>query len=177
MKSLVGDNRMHKLWLTSLVLLTISGCASIAGEKMQPITFKTIKDSTEVAGVGCAITNDAGSWFVTTPGSVTVHKSTGDLSVDCKKDDLFGHETLVSKSNGAVWANIILGGGIGYIVDRNTGAGFNYPDTSVINLKRISDASSTDIKVNSGGGAPSVENKINSDKKPTLETVGLANPR
>jgi len=60
-KSLIGDNRMHKLWLTPLVLLTISGCASIAGEKMQPITFKTIKDSTEVAGVGCSITNDAGS--------------------------------------------------------------------------------------------------------------------
>ena len=62
-----------------------------------------------------------------------------------------------------MWANILLGGGVGYIVDRNTGAGFNYPDTSVINIKRISDASSTDIKVNSGG-APSVENKTNSDK-------------
>ena len=155
---------MHKLWLTPLVLLTISGCASVTGEKMQPITFKTIKDSTEVAGVGCSITNDAGSWFVTTPGSVTVHKSTGDLSVDCKKDDLFGHETLVSKSNGSVWANILLGGGVGYIVDRNTGAGFNYPETSVINLKKISDASSVDTKIKNGGGVPSAESKPNSDK-------------
>jgi len=48
-----------------------------------------------------------------------------------------GHQTLVSKSNGAVWGNILLGGGIGYIVDRNTGAGFNYPATVQIMLRKI----------------------------------------
>ena len=82
--------------------------------------------------------NDAGKWFVTTPGSVTVHKSTGDLPVDCKSDDaLVGHETLVSKTNGAVWGNILVGGGIGYIVDRNTGAGFDYPTTIAVALRKI----------------------------------------
>ena len=123
--------------LVAAVITLLSGCASIAGEKTQPITFKTIRDNTEVAGVGCKMTNDAGSWFVTTPGSVTVHKSTGDMAVDCKKEDLFGHETLISKSNGAVWGNILAGGGIGYVIDRNTGAGFNYPDTVTINLDKV----------------------------------------
>lgn len=70
------------------------------------------QDSKEVAGVGCTLTNDAGKWFVTTPGSVTIQKSTGDLAVDCAKENIMGHETIVSKSNGAVWGNIILGGGI-----------------------------------------------------------------
>lgn len=119
------------------MLSLLTGCASIAGERMQPITVKTIHDNVEIAGVGCTLTNDAGSWFVTTPGSISVHKSTGDLAVDCKKDAFAGNQTLVSKSNGAVWGNIIAGGGIGYIVDRNTGAGFDYPASTTIMLRKI----------------------------------------
>lgn len=106
---------------------------------MQPITIQTVHDSKEIVGAGCTLTNDAGSWFLTTPGSVTVHKSTGDLAIDCKKDEIFGRQTLVSKSNGAVWGNIIAGGGIGYIVDRNTGAGFDYPSTTMISMRKIGD--------------------------------------
>lgn len=121
--------------IATLTLLT--GCASISGERMQPITVKTVHDNVEIAGIGCTLTNDAGSWFVTTPGSITVHKSTGDLAVDCKKDTFAGNQTLVSKSNGAVWGNIIAGGGIGYIVDRNTGAGFDYPASTTVMLRKI----------------------------------------
>ena len=123
--------------LLAITAVLISGCASIAGEKMQPLSVTTIFDNKEVAGVGCTLMNDAGSWFVTSPGTVTVHKSTGDLSVDCKSDKLAGRENLVSKSNGAVWGNIIAGGGIGYIIDRNTGAGFDYPPTVTIMLRKI----------------------------------------
>ena len=118
----------------------LTGCASIAGEKMQPVSVKTVYDNTEIAGIGCTLSNDAGSWFVTSPGSVTVHKSTGDMAVDCKKDFYAGNQTLVSKANGAVWGNVIAGGGIGYLVDRNTGAGFDYPGTVTIMLRKIGDA-------------------------------------
>ncbi|BCM26050.1 hypothetical protein [Methyloradius palustris] len=122
-------------------MLAVTGCASITGEKIQPISLQTIQDNKEVQGVGCTLMNDAGKWFVTSPGSVTVHKSTGDLAIDCSKDgNVVGHETLVSKSNGAVWGNIIAGGGIGYIVDRNTGAGFNYPDNITVVLHNIENA-------------------------------------
>lgn len=121
--------------IATLSLLT--GCASIAGERMQPITVKTVHDNVEIAGVGCTLTNDAGSWFVTTPGSISVHKSTGDMAVDCKKDAFAGNQTLVSKSNGAVWGNVLIGGGIGYIVDRNTGAGFDYPASATIMLRKL----------------------------------------
>jgi hypothetical protein len=119
------------------VLAALTGCASISGERMQPITVKTVHDNVEIAGVGCTLTNDAGSWFVTTPGSITVHKSTGDLAVDCKKEMFAGNQTLVSKSNAAVWGNVLVGGGIGYIVDRNTGAGFDYPGSTTVMLRKI----------------------------------------
>lgn len=126
------------LALTLFMFLT--GCASVTGSKLQPLSVQTIQDGKEVSGVGCTLTNDAGKWFVTTPGSVTVQKSTGDMAVDCAKDDLRGRESLVSKSNGAVWGNIIAGGGIGYIIDRNTGAGFDYPNIVTVVLNRISAA-------------------------------------
>jgi hypothetical protein len=106
---------------------------------MQPVTVQTVHENKEIAGIGCTLTNDAGSWFVTTPGSVSVHKSTGDLAIDCKRDSFAGNQTLISKSNGAVWGNILVGGGIGYIIDRNTGAGFDYPTTTTIMLRRIGD--------------------------------------
>jgi hypothetical protein len=88
--------------LALLGAVALTGCASVAGEKMQPVSVTTIFDSKEVAGLGCTLSNDAGSWFLTSPGSVTVHKSTGDLAIDCKKDAYVGSATAVSKSNGAV---------------------------------------------------------------------------
>lgn len=35
---------------------------------------------------------------------------------------------------------ILAGGGIGYLVDRNTGAGFNYPDSITVVLRKIGEA-------------------------------------
>lgn len=127
---------MLKLSILAAALL-LTGCASITGTKMQPLSVTTVFNNQEVAGVGCTLSNDAGSWFLTTPGSTTVHKSTGDLVIDCKRDVMAGNATVVSKSNTAVWGNILIGGGIGYIIDRNTGAGFDYPNTVAVMLREI----------------------------------------
>jgi len=131
---------MKSIIAMAALSLLATGCASISGERMQPVTVKTVQDNVEIAGIGCTLTNDAGSWFVTSPGSISVHKSTGDLVVDCKKEGLAGNQTLVSKSNGAVWGNVLIGGGIGYIVDRNTGAGFDYPAAVTVMLRKLADA-------------------------------------
>jgi len=63
------------------------------------------------------------------------------MAVDCVREGgIVGKETVVSKSNGSVWGNILLGGGIGYIVDRNTGAGFDYPNTITVMLRKVGEA-------------------------------------
>lgn len=133
---------MHK-FAALLPTIMLVGCASITGSKLQPISVQTIKDNKEVAGIGCTLTNDEGKWFVTTPGSVTVHKSTADLAVDCKDDSHAGHENIVSKANGPVWGNIIVGGLVGYVVDRNTGAGFDYQNTITVVLRKIGEVVAT----------------------------------
>ncbi|GGD00242.1 hypothetical protein GCM10011396_54700 [Undibacterium terreum] len=74
------------------------------------------------------------------------------MSIDCKKDSLAGNVAVVSKSNGAVWGNILIGGGIGYIIDRNTGAGFDYPPSVMVTLRQIGDAAGN----KPAGAAPSV---------------------
>ena len=134
---------MKTVFALALTLPLFVGCASITGSKLQPVSVQTVVDGKEVSGVGCSLTNDAGKWFVSSPGSVTVQKSTGDMTVDCVKDDLRGRETIVSKAQGMLWANIIAGGGIGYVVDRNTGAGFDYPNSITVFLNRVSSAISS----------------------------------
>jgi hypothetical protein len=128
---------MKKILMLVITLPIFVGCASITGSKLQPVSVQTVIDGKEIAGAGCSLTNDAGKWFVSTPGSVTVQKSTGDMTVDCVKDELRGRETLVSKAQGMLWGNIIAGGGIGYIVDRNTGAGFDYPNSITVFLNKM----------------------------------------
>jgi uncharacterized protein YceK len=129
-----------KIIILAMAIISLSGCASITGSKLQPVSVQTIQEGKEVAGVGCTLTNDTGKWFVTTPGTVTVQKSTGDMTVECLKDELRGRETVISKSNGGVWGNILAGGPIGYVVDRNTGAGFDYPNSITVVISRIADA-------------------------------------
>jgi hypothetical protein len=74
------------------------------------------------------MTNDEGTWFVVTPGSTVVRRSNKDLQVICKKTGIdIGTANIVSKTKGNMFGNIILGGGIGAIVDHNNGSAYEYP--------------------------------------------------
>ena len=83
----------------------------------------------EISGVACDLTNNKGTWFVTTPGSVAIHRSNDDLKVICKKDGMEpGHAAVVSDTKGSMFGNILLGGGIGAIVDHSNGSAYEYPN-------------------------------------------------
>jgi len=123
---------MIKFKLISLacVLLVLIGCATVTGSgSNQSISVQTFaSDGLEIEGVKCDMTNDEGTWFVMTPGSTTVHKSNKDLQVVCKKSGIdIGSANVVSRTKGNMFGNIILGGGIGAIVDHNNGAAYEYP--------------------------------------------------
>ncbi len=125
---------------TACVLLAIGlgGCATVLESNQQLLTVQAIEDNKELVNVGCVLSNGAGRWFVTAPGSVMVTKSTGDLKIDCKKADISsGSDTLVSKLNNVgLWGNAILTAGIGYYVDKRTGSGFDYPSTVTVIMRR-----------------------------------------
>ncbi|GGZ02856.1 hypothetical protein ACFFTM_21170 [Pseudoduganella plicata] len=121
----------------ALAALALTGCASITGKQLQAVTITTIHDHRELAGVGCALTNDVGTWFLTSPGSTTIHKSTADLVVHCRHDALVGNSRVESGANTAVWGNVLVGGLIGYAVDRQTGAGFDYPNAITVAMRPV----------------------------------------
>ncbi len=128
-------NRILVLVIVCAVL-ALSGCATIVSGKMQPISVQTTQARAgEVRGANCTLTNDKGSWFVTTPASTVVLKSYSDLVVDCNKDTLAGSSIFKSNANTSVWGNILAGGIIGYAVDASSGSGFDYPAVLSVILK------------------------------------------
>lgn len=114
--------------LASMVMLS-TGCSSITGTTGQSVSLQTRdKAGAEVPGAACELTNNKGKWFVTTPGSVQIRRSNDDMLVQCTKT---GHETgqasVVSDTKGSMFGNIIFGGGIGAVIDHNTGSAYEYP--------------------------------------------------
>ena len=114
------------------VAASSTGCASITGSKNQPVSMSAVCNAEPVNGANCTLSNDKGQWYVTTPGSVMIQKSGGDLAVSCKKQESAGGGTFVSKANGGIWGNILAGGIIGYAIDAGSGAGFDYPPNMTV---------------------------------------------
>jgi hypothetical protein len=121
-----------------LLAMGLGGCATLLESNQQELMVQAIEDNKELVNVGCVLSNAAGRWFVTAPGRVMVTKSTGDLAVDCKKADVSsGGDVLVSKLNNVgLWGNVVLTAGLGYLVDKRTGSGFEYPATVTVIMRR-----------------------------------------
>lgn len=114
--------------LPVLFLALLGGCASIVDGSNQSLSVDTTSQGKELAGAECALTNDKGKWFVTTPGTVTVHRSYDAMNVKCTDA---GYEpaiaTSASSTKAMAFGNILFGGLIGAGVDISTGAAYDYP--------------------------------------------------
>lgn len=113
-----------------------TGCASVTGSPHQSIAIET-RDHTgdPVGGANCELINNKGRWLLTTPGSVTVNKSNQDMYVTCTKEGLdTARQTVISETRGAMFGNIIIGGGIGALIDHSSGAAYDYPASLLIVL-------------------------------------------
>src|SRR5262245_11415984 len=103
-----------------------SGCASMISGTNQSLSVST----TGCPGASCQLKNSKGTWYVTAPGSVTVHRGYGDLSVTCKKEGFPEASAQVSSSTKlATGANVVWGVllPVGAGVDAATGAAYDYP--------------------------------------------------
>ena len=128
-----------------MFLLLLSACASTMSGNQQNVTVIA-----NVKGANCSLSNDKGNWSVVTPGSVLLTNSRLNLSARCTKN---GYQDAVVSipsvhKDSATWGNVVLGGGIGYIWDRKTGAAFIYPSTVNLNLvKADTNTKTTDVKL------------------------------
>ena len=121
--------RMLSSLLLGGTVTLITGCASITGTTNQNVSLQTREAAgKEIAGASCELSNSKGKWFVTSPGSVGITRSNDDMQVICSKAGIEpGRASVVSAIKGSMFGNILLGGGIGAIVDHNTGAAYEYP--------------------------------------------------
>jgi len=130
-------NRTLVLALSAAAAAFITGCASVTGSPTQNMAVQA-RDQTgeEVKGANCDLYNNKGRWYVVTPGAVTVQKSNQDMQISCKKEGLeTGQQVVASETLGSMYGNIILGGGIGALIDHNSGAAYEYPATVRILMK------------------------------------------
>jgi hypothetical protein len=121
--------RLLSICFSATLICITSGCASISLESHQKLAVTTVDAAGKpVAGATCKLTNDKGEFpLEKTPGEALVRRSSKDMDVVCNKSgEQEGTARLISRA-GRMWGNLILGGGIGYIVDHNTGKGYNYP--------------------------------------------------
>ena len=141
--------------LAAGVAAALSGCATLTGSTEQEVVVRTILDHREVAGVGCLLTNSAGRWFVTAPGRVTIQKNAGALTVDCSKDGVGAASERVDShfATANVLGNVVVSAGLGYFVDRRSGAGFDYPVTLTVLMRRPPDAGATVVPDTGAGRA------------------------
>ena len=118
---------MKHLALTAV--LSLSGCASVINDSTHPIKVETkTEDGKLVNGADCKLTNDYGSFNTKSGDTVQVRRSSKDLDIVCKtqeQPDASGR--AISRANGGMFGNIILGGGIGAIIDHNKGTAYTYP--------------------------------------------------
>lgn len=111
-------------------LLLSGGCASITTGTTQPLTVTAKKEGADVTGAACTLVNGKGTWYVTTPGTVTVTRSFSDMAVTCKKDGMEdGLMTVKSSTKAMAFGNALIGGVIGVGVDVATGAAYDYPSS------------------------------------------------
>lgn len=115
---------------TSVFFLT--GCATVIEG-----TGQSVAVATNPPGANCTVSRQGtllGS-VESTPGSVRVDKSKNDLTVSCTKSGYQATTVSYSPSfNGTTFGNIILGGGIGAVVDASTGANYDYPTQVSLDL-------------------------------------------
>jgi len=121
--------RIGIMLLAAGLSLGTTGCASIVSGVNQPLSVETRFNGEPLVGAMCKLESNKGTWFVTTPGSIVVHRGFQDLLVECTKSDVpTGIASIRSSTKGMAFGNILFGGLIGAGVDVGTGAAYDYPE-------------------------------------------------
>jgi hypothetical protein len=148
--------------------LGLTGCASVLNDVTHPMKIETYSAAgTEVPGASCQLENDKAIQTVSTPAIGNVRRSDKDLKITCSKaGELDGNAAAVSRANAGLAGNIIIGGGIGALVDHNRGTAYTYPQWIRVVMGRFT---TFDRKSD-------VEGQVNLGEKPAVTGAAPATP-
>jgi len=159
---------MKRHYMLAAVALCLGGCASVMNDVTHPVKIETYNAAgQEVAGASCLLENDKASQTIATPITANVRRSDKDLQITCTKGgELDGKAAAVSRANAGLAGNIILGGGIGAIVDHNRGTAYTYPQWIRVVMGRFT---TFDRKAD-------VEGQVNLGEKPAVTGEAPSKP-
>ncbi len=122
---------MQRFAIASLLLLAVGGCASIVSDN-ESTTY--IETDPEVAK--CVLHGQDFKRVVMTPDSLHLPASAAPLTVSCSADGFITTaEELDTEIDGWIFGNILLGGGIGFLIDAARDAGEQYPPRFTVVLQ------------------------------------------
>lgn len=148
------------------------GCASIVNGQNQSVSVETRSDSGSISGANCKLSNNKGTWFLSSPGTTTVQRSFEDLSVKCEKETLEpGLLSVKSSTKAMAFGNILFGGPIGAGVDVATGAAYDYPAIITVFMPKATAFPTTTL--------PAVQKPLTQPELPmtTPATTSVAAPK
>jgi len=137
----LNNSRLAFTVATLAALTQLVGCASIVSGSNQSISVETRNETGAVSGASCKLSNNKGTWFITSPGTTTVQRSFEDMSVRCDKgSEEPGIASAKSSTKAMAFGNVIFGGPIGVGVDIATGAAYDYPELITVFMGRPTNA-------------------------------------
>lgn len=113
----------------AVAALTLGGCASVVNDATQSLRIETkTADGRLVAGADCSLTGDRGTMSARSGETLPVRRSAADLDIVCRHaGQPEAAARVVSRANAGFAGNLILGGGIGMLVDHKKGTAYTYP--------------------------------------------------
>jgi|SRR3712207_1032235 len=120
---------MKRVLLAVIAMGAMSGCASVMNDTTQGVKVDTKTQAGEViAGAECKLTNDYGTFTARSGDTAQVRRSSKDLDISCvHPQNPNAVARAISRVNAGMFGNIIIGGGIGAIVDHSRGTAYTYP--------------------------------------------------
>ncbi len=112
----------------------LAGCSTITTGTTQLFGV----DTPYADGASCELKDSRGSmWNIAaTPGTAEVTKGDGPMTVSCNKAGFKSASIQVEEGlAGMTFGNVLLGGGIGIVVDSVSGAAQEYPDRVTVWLE------------------------------------------
>ena len=124
-----GRKVLFRSIIAGASVLASTGCASFVNETTHPVKLETLTQQGQaVGGAECRLTNDRGSMLVLSGETSQVRRSSKDLDIVCRHpDNPDAVARAVSRANAGMAGNILIGGGIGAIIDHNKGTAYTYP--------------------------------------------------
>lgn len=122
-----------------LPVLSLGACATVLDGWSQNVVVKTKSGGRDVAGASCTLSNNKGTWYVTSPGAVSVHRSFDDLNVRCEYGGYVPNAgSAPSTAKSLVLGNVVIGGLLGTALDVGDGSAYDYPSPIIVNLQPAS---------------------------------------